>query len=64
MNDPIAPFSPQWPSGTAVLVTEDDGSKTTTVTRSKPWQLGHGTWVVLVKGKVGGYRLSRMTRVN
>ena len=29
----------------------------TAPTRSKPWQLGHGEWVVSVEGRTGGYAL-------
>ena len=38
----------------AVKYHEDDGSVTLTRTRSEPWQLGHGQWVVKVIGKTGG----------
>lgn len=31
-----------------------------TVTRSDPWQLGHGEWVVLVEGRAGGVALSHL----
>jgi hypothetical protein len=46
------------PIGTPVAVTEDDGSITQTHTRSKLWNLC-GTQVVLLEGKVGGYRADR-----
>lgn len=49
-----------WPVGLAVVVTLDDGSQFQTTTRSEPWQLGHGEWVVLVEGIVGGYVLRRV----
>jgi hypothetical protein len=48
------------PEGTSVLLTLDDGSKIATRTRSLPWQLGHGAWVVLVEGKTGGWALERV----
>ena len=48
------------PEGTPVMLTLDDGTKTFTVTRSLPWQLGHGAWVVLVEGKSGGWALERV----
>ena len=48
------------PVGTPVTVTKDDGSKFETVTRSEPWELGHGEPVIKVDGIVGGYLLSRV----
>ena len=48
------------PEGTAVMLLLDAGSKVATKTRSKPWQLGHGAWVVLVEGKSGGWDLNRV----
>lgn len=50
------------PSGAEVSVRLDVGSIFETTTRSAPWQLGHGAWVVLLEGKTGGYDLSRVTR--
>jgi hypothetical protein len=49
------------PVGTPVVVTKDDGSQIHTKTRSTPWQLGHGAWVVSVEGISGGYDLSRIS---
>lgn len=49
----------RWPIGTAVTVTNDDGSTVDTATRSAPWRLG-GTWVILVDAKSGGYALARI----
>ena len=46
--------------GTPVLLTLDDGTALATRTRSKPWQLSHGAWVVLVEGKSGGWALERV----
>lgn len=34
-----------------------------TRTRSDPWQLGHGEWVVLIEGRTGGICLDALTRV-
>ena len=51
------------PSGTAVVLTHDDGSELRTRTRSEPWKLGDGTPVVLVEGKSGGYLLTRVRAV-
>ncbi len=48
------------PAGTPVAVTLDNGEIWYTETRSVPWQLGHGDWVVLLKGKTGGYLLDRV----
>ncbi len=47
-------------AGTSVDVRLDDGTIWRTKTRSEPWQLGHGDWVVLLEGKSGGYSLSRV----
>lgn len=51
---------PAWPIGTGVIVKKDDGSDFRTVTRSEPWQLGDGQWVILVKGIAGGYAVERV----
>lgn len=51
----------QIPEGTKVYVRKDDGSEVETVTTSRPWQLGHGDWVVKVEGISGGYDLERIT---
>lgn len=45
--------------GTTVDVLEDNGSVTRTWTRSRPWQLGYGAWVVLLEDRAGGYSLER-----
>jgi len=47
--------------GTEVNVLLDDGNIWRTRTRSDPWQLGHGQWVVALEGKAGGYALDRVT---
>ena len=52
------------PEGTPVLLRLDDGSQLSTRTRSVPWQLGHGAWVVLVYGKSGGWALERVEVVH
>ena len=49
------------PSGTSVVVTLDDGVRWYTETRSEPWQLGSGDWVVSLVGKSGGYDLGRVS---
>jgi hypothetical protein len=50
---------PEWPSGTAVILTDDDGRRYRTVTRSAPWMLG-GDPVVAVEGIAGGFLCERM----
>ncbi len=50
------------PSGTAVTVTRDDGSLWQTRTRTDPWQLRDGTWVVALEGRAGGFQLDRVRR--
>jgi hypothetical protein len=57
----IAKPAPAWPIGTPVLVRRDDGTLLETVTRSAPWQMAHGDWVVLVKGITGCYLADRIT---
>jgi hypothetical protein len=51
------------PARTPVVVTMDDGTKWHTFTRSEPWQLAGGTWVVSLVGKTGGYLLDRVEPV-
>jgi outer membrane lipoprotein SlyB len=48
-------------NGTPVEVRRDDGDILRTVTRSEPWQLPGGQWIVLVEGIRGGYALDRVT---
>lgn len=48
--------------GIEVNVKKDDGSILKTKTRSLPWQLGHGSWVISVDGISGGYDLTRVTK--
>lgn len=50
---------PDWTEGTAVVLTDDDGRRYRTATRSAPWELG-GIAVVLVDGISGRYRCDRM----
>lgn len=45
--------------GMRVHVLDDMSGITTTTTRSNPWQLGHGAWVVSLVGRTGGYMLER-----
>ncbi len=51
------------PIGSPCVLTEDDGSKTETRTRSIAWELGHGQAVVKVEGKSGGWMLERIRMV-
>jgi len=49
--------------GDVVLVRKDHGKiDTHTVTR-EPWQLGHGTWVIGLSDRNGGYALGRVVGV-
>jgi len=54
-------WNARYPIGTPVRVTSvqaghgQPAQTFDTVTRSECWALGHGTPVVLVKGKTGGY---------
>lgn len=55
----------QFPVGTPVLAwtgTRDDAPRWTK-TRSEPWQLGHGDWVVAVEGIPGGIAMSHIERI-
>lgn len=47
--------------GLPVNVLKDDGSIIQTTIRSEPWQLGHGSWVIMVEGIAGGYDITRIT---
>jgi hypothetical protein len=56
----LKPIDVLTPSGTVVLLVEDNGSLTRTATRSGLWKLGHGDLVVMVEGRTGGYLASRI----
>jgi hypothetical protein len=47
-------------SGAVIDYTDDIGQVHRTRTRSQPWQLGHGAWVVAIDGKAGGYDVDRV----
>lgn len=49
-----------YPEGTRVTVTRDDGSTFKTATKSLAWPLGDGTPVVMLQGISGGYLLNRV----
>lgn len=51
----------RWPIGHPVTVTQDDRSTIDTYTRSAPWKLDSGTWVILLAGFAGCYALARVT---
>lgn len=49
------------PAGSNVFLRLDNGDEYATVTRSEPWQLAGGQWVVLIAGRTGGWALERVT---
>jgi hypothetical protein len=49
--------------GQRVMVTKDDGTKTTTFTRSKAQVLSNHTAVIWLEGIVGCYALERVTPI-
>lgn len=53
-------------SGTRVVVVDDHGKRHVAKTRSRPWKLTSGVWVVLLTRPfpVGGYRLDRVEQVH
>lgn len=62
LEDACGAATPAILLGTDVTVTRDDGSLWLTRTRTDPWQLGDGTWVVGLEGRAGGYLLDRVRR--
>lgn len=46
--------------GDRVHVLMDDDQTQEFTVKYAPWQLGHGEWVIGLKGIVGGYLLSRV----
>jgi hypothetical protein len=60
-REKVDPALTTLPSGTLVNVRKDNGDVVVTRTRSLPWRLGHGDWVVSLDGISGGYALSRIT---
>ena len=59
-NGLVEAWNSQYPSGTSVIVIQDDGSRVDSKTRSIAWVLGHGEAVVSYEGRSGGYLLSRI----
>lgn len=52
-------WNANYPVGTPVTVTRDDGDKLETATRSIAWTLYGGTAVIMVDGIAGAYLLER-----
>jgi hypothetical protein len=50
----------QFPAGSKVELVNDDGKIEQTETRSEAWLTGSGAPVVKVKGRAGGYLLTRI----
>lgn len=46
--------------GDRVTYRDDLGTLHTATVRREPWQLGHGTWIVGLTGRSGGYALDRV----
>lgn len=46
--------------GDVVIVRMDDGTEKEFTVKYEPWQLGHGEWVIGLKGIAGGYLLARV----
>lgn len=46
-----------------VRVLHDDGTEADYEVKFEPWTLGHGEWVIGLKGMAGGYKLSRVVKV-
>ena len=49
----------RWPIGTAVTVTQYDGTQVETVTKSQPWK-DRGSWWIFVEGLAGAQALARI----
>ena len=59
LASPDPPFHALEP-GDAVMVRHDDHSLRRHIVRQRPWQLGHGAWVVGLSEVSGGYDLGRV----
>lgn len=46
-----------------VVVRDDAGNEAEYVVKQEPWRLGHGQWVIGLKGIAGGYSLDRVMRI-
>lgn len=51
----------EWAPGRMVRVVRDSGEVEVRAIKYPPWQLGHGAWVVGLRGISGGYALERCT---
>lgn len=49
--------------GDRVVVRDDSGTDAVFDVKVGPWQLGHGAWVIGLKGISGGYALDRVTGI-
>ena len=54
------PIDKDTPFDTAVKLRLDRGEVVECRTRSKPWKLGSGHWVVAVTGRTGGFSILRV----
>jgi hypothetical protein len=50
----------RWIYGQPVTLTQENGTPIDTYTRSAPWRLANGTWVILVAGFGGVQALARV----
>ena len=53
-------FNRKFPIGSDVVYMDDQCNEILTRTRSEAWALDHGTVVVKLEGKVGGYDITRI----
>ncbi len=63
-QDLVNIWNKHYPSGTEVMLTNDDCHIEHTRTRSEAWLLDSGHPVVKVEGRAGGYLLNRITPVH
>ena len=49
--------------GDTVKVQDDHGNEADYEVRTAPWQLGHGKWVIGLRGIAGGYSLDRVVKI-
>ncbi len=53
-------FNRKFPIGSDVVYTDDQCNEILARTKSEAWALDHGTVVVRLEGKVGGYDITRI----
>lgn len=58
-SEPLLPVTMETPIGTPIVRVDDQGQVHLSRTRSAPWELDEGRWLVLVDGISGGYLASR-----